>query len=179
MYKYAKGTLIQEYKTRPDLYKKRLVEWSAQAPVSRAERPTNIARARELGYRAKEGVIIARVYLKGGKKKREAPAGGRKPSKSGRFFPNAKSLQAIAEEKAARKFRNCEVMNSYFAGSTGSRKFYEVILLDRSSSVIMADPVYRSIIAKRARAFRGLTYAGRRHRGIATKSMGTSKTRVE
>lgn len=177
MYRSMKSTFIQGYKARSDLYKKRLVEWSSQAPIVKVGKPLNIARARELGYRAKEGVIIARVRIKGGKKKRQKPSGGRKPSKSGRFFSRAKSLQAIAEERAARKFQNCEVLNSYFVGSAGARKFYEVILLDRSSSTIRADPIYRNIIMHRARAFRGLTPAGRKHRGIAKKGFGTTKFR--
>ena len=177
MYKAMKSTLEQEYKTRPEIYKKRLVEWGAQSPVVRSENPTNIARARELGYKAKEGVIIARVMVKGGSKKRRAPRGGRKPSKSGRFFPRVKSLQAIAEERAARKFQNFEVLNSYFVGAAGSRKFYEVILLDRASSAINADPVYKNVIMHKARAFRGLTASGRKHRGIATQTSGTIKSR--
>jgi large subunit ribosomal protein L15e len=175
MYKSMKSTFIQEYKTRPDVYKNRLVEWGLQSPIVKVDKPTNIARARELGYRAKPGVIIVRVKMKGGKKKRERNWGGRKPSKSGRFFARVKSMQAIAEERAATKFRNCEVLNSYFVGSAGSRRYYEVILLDRASSSIKSDPIYKNIIEQKARAFRGLTSAGRKHRGIAKHSYGTGK----
>jgi large subunit ribosomal protein L15e len=177
MYKSMKSTFVNEYKVRPDIYKQRLVEWSVQAPVAKVEGPTNIARARELGYKAKEGVIVIRVRVKGGKKKRERNWGGRKPSKSGRFFSRTKSIQAIAEERAARKFLNCEVLNSYFVGSAGSRKFYEVIMLDRAVAAIKADSMYANIIAQRARAFRGLTSVGKKHRGIAIRSFGTVKAR--
>ena len=177
MYKSMKSTFVSEYKTRPDAYKQRLVEWTTQPPVTKVDGPTNIARARELGYKAKEGVIIIRVQVKGGKKKRARNWGGRKPSKSGRFFSRAKSVQAIAEERAARKFINCEVLNSYFVGSAGSRKFYEVIMLDRAVPAIKSDRIYHNIIAQRARAFRGLTSVGKKHRGIAIKSFGTVKAR--
>ena len=172
MYKLVKSTFIQEYKTRPEPYKQRLVEWSAQAPVVNAGKPTNIARARELGYKAKEGIFIARVRVKGGSKKRQAPSGGRKPHTSGRFFTRAKSLQAIAEGRAAARFSNCEVLNSYFVGSAGSSKFFEVIMLDRSSPTLAHDPKYGSIIASRNRALRGLTHVGRKHRGISKKGFG-------
>jgi large subunit ribosomal protein L15e len=84
-------------------------------------------------------------------------------------------MQAIAEERAATKFRNFEVLNSYFVGSAGSRRFFEVILLDRASSSITSDPIYRNVIAQKARAFRGLTYAGRKHRGMAKHSFATGK----
>jgi large subunit ribosomal protein L15e len=141
------------------------------------DKPTNIARARELGYKAKEGVLIARVRVKRGSSKREANAGGRKPSKSGRFFTRAKSLQAIAEERAVRKFSNCEVLNSYFTGSSGADKFFEVILLDRSRPSLANDPEYSRVLAQRNRASRGLTSSGRRHRGLSRKGFGTYSNR--
>jgi large subunit ribosomal protein L15e len=177
MYKAMRNTFIQEYKTRPDNYKQRIVEWCTQPPVVNAGKPTNIARARELGYKAKEGVIIVRVQVKGGKKKAARPWGGRKPSKNGRYFSITKSSQAIAEERAGRKFINCTVLNSYFVGSAGSRRFFEVILLDRASRAIQTDEMYKNIIKGGTRAFRGLTFAGRKHRGLTTKGFGTSRAR--
>lgn len=177
MYDSVKSTFINEYKNKSELYKARLIKWNSEPTIVRVAKPTNIARARELGYKAKEGVIIARVGVRAGGRKRRKPAGGRKPSKSGRFFSLNKSLQAIAEERAARKFSNCEVLNSYFVGQTGSRKFYEIILLDRNSSVIRSDQNYVRIISHPNRVFRGLTSIGRKHRGISMKGFGTNKNR--
>ena len=177
MYKQMRETFINEYKERSDAYKARIIQWNTEAPITRIERPTNIARARTLGYRAKQGVILARVVVKGGKKKRKDPAGGRKPHSSGMYFSRRKSVQSIAEERAARKFANCEVLNSYFVGSAGSSKFYEVILLDRASPSIMNDPKYAGVIGQRNRASRGLTSSGRKHRGLRYKSSTTAKLR--
>ncbi len=172
-----KQTFIQEYKERAPIYKARIVKWNSEPSITKVGKPTNIARARELGYKAKPGVVMARVRVLGGTKKRPTVSGGRKPSKSGRFFSRRKSVQAIAEERAARKFTNCEVMNSYFVGEAGSNKFYEVILLDKSNPSILADNQYRSVVMQNRRAERGLTYAGRLHRGIANKGYGTVKFR--
>ena len=177
MYREMKKSFESEYKERPEIYRERLTQWRADPPIKRIAKPTNIARARELGYKAKIGVVVARVRVKGGKKKRVTAGGGRKPSKSGRFFSRSKSLQSIAEERASRKFSNCEVLNSYFIGSAGSDKFFEIILLDKSASQISADPEYQRIIRHSGRAFRGLTHAGRKHRGIAVKGYGTIKRR--
>ncbi|MGI0133831.1 MAG: 50S ribosomal protein L15e [Candidatus Micrarchaeaceae archaeon] len=154
-----------------------MMQWNAQSSVFRVDKPTNIARARELGYKAKQGVLIVRVQVRKGGTKRHAPAGGRKPSKSGRFYSYAKSAQAIAEERAARKFINCEVLNSYYVGDSGTKKFYEVILIDRQSSVIRSTPEYMQVLSQKNRVFRGLTYAGRKHRGITTKGFGTGTLR--
>lgn len=177
MYKQMRDTFINEYKERSDAYKARIIKWNTEPPITRVDGPTNIARARKLGYRAKQGVVVARVLVKGGKKKRKDPAGGRKPSKAGMYFSRRKSTQAIAEERAARKFPNCEVLNSYFVGAAGSSMFYEVILLDRANPSIMNDPKYSGIIGQRNRAFRGLTSAGRKHRGLRYKSSTTAKLR--
>jgi large subunit ribosomal protein L15e len=177
MYKQMKQTMQAEYKNRSDIYKSRIIKWNTEPPMMRIDKPTNIARARELGYKAKEGVLMVRVMLHGGSRKRKHAAGGRKPSKSGRYFTQSKSFQAIAEERAARKFSNFEVLNSYFVGTAGSRKFYEIILLDKNSSTIMSDQQYKNIIAQNKRAFRGLTSVGRRHRGMARKRFGAHKIR--
>lgn len=176
-YRHMRDTFIAEYKERAPQYKERIVRWSSEPPVIRVEKPTNIARARQLGYKAKNGVIIARVKVVGGKKKRPPAPGGRKPSKSGRFFSRVKSTQSIAEERAGRRFTNCEVLNSYYVGEAGSNKFFEVILLERSNPVIASDPQYSMIVAQRSRAERGLTSSGRRHRGIIFKGYGTIRNR--
>ncbi len=177
MYKEMKETFQTQYKERPVELKSRLARWNGEPPIVRVEKPTNIARARELGYKAKQGVVIARVRVLGGKKKRAMPPGGRKPSKYGRFFARRKSTRAIAEERAARRFSNCEVLNSYFIGVAGARQYFEVILLDRANPSIASDNQYADIINHRNRAFRGLTSAGRSHRGLAAKGYGSKRFR--
>lgn len=176
MYKYIKETLQTEYSERPDNYKRRIVAWGAEPTVVRITKPTNVARAREVGYKAKEGILVARVKVGKGKRKRPRPDGGRKPSRSGRFFSLKKSAQAIAEEKAARKFSNFEVLNSYFVGSTGQKQFYEVIMANPSSKTIYSDNRYEAAL-QRGRAYRGLTTEGRRHRGLSRKGLGAEKAR--
>ena len=161
-----KNTIKNEYKLRNDVYKQRIVKWRTEPTISKTAKPTNIARARELGYKAKPGILVARVKIIGGKKKRKHFDGGRKPSKSGRFYSRAKSLRAIAEERAARKFSNCEVLNSYFVGQAGSESFYEVILLERNNPNIKNDKNYKPVLSNKNRAYRAVTSAGRAHRNI-------------
>ena len=177
MYKYLKEAFKSEYKQKDAAYKTRLVAWNAEPTVVTIDKPTNISRARELGYKDKQGVVVVRVNIKKGKKKRVTPGGGRKPSRSGRFFSRKKSMQSIAEEKAKRKYMNCEVLNSYFIGRTGQKEFFEVILLDKSHPVITSDSGYRPIINSAGRAFRGLTSSGKQHRGLMNKGFGAEKQR--
>lgn len=165
-YKHIRATLISQYKGRPQEYRERLMKWAAEGTAVRVARPTNLARARKLGYKAKQGVLVVRVKVSKGKSKRRQTSGGRKPSKSGKYYTRAKSMQAIAEERATKKFANTEVLNSYFVGDSGSHSYYEIIMLDRESPVVKADPTYSRVIARKERAVRGLTSAGRRHRGL-------------
>jgi len=153
-----------------DLMKKRLIEWRRQHVVERIDKPTRLDKARRLGYKAKQGYVIARVRVrKGGRRRRLYGRGGRKPSKAGitRFTPG-KSLQWIAEEKAQRKFPNLEVLNSYLVGENGQYKWFEVILVDPNHPNIKADPKINWICspANRRRVLRGLTSAGKRARGL-------------
>ncbi|MGC8669898.1 MAG: 50S ribosomal protein L15e [Candidatus Micrarchaeia archaeon] len=176
-YKEMKSAFQNEYKERSAIYKNRLSEWSQDPPIKRLEGPTNIPRARELGYKAKEGIDIVRVRVHGGSRKRKEHGGGRKPSKSGRYFTRAKSLQSIAEERVSKAYPNYEVLNSYFVGKAGSTEYYEVIMLNKQSKVLMSSPYYSAIMSQNGRAQRGLTRSGRKHRGIARKAYGTISMR--
>lgn len=157
LYKKMQETFQREYKERSPIYRERIAKWRKESPVVRVDKPTNLARARTLGYKAKEGFVIARVRVERGKRKRKIHMRGRKPSKTGQFYARHKSLQLIAEERAGKKFRNLEVLNSYFVGEDGQYKFYEVILVD---------PEKTGLNLQKGRVFRGLTSQGRKMRGL-------------
>jgi large subunit ribosomal protein L15e len=87
-------------------------------------------------------------------------------------FKLAKSIKLIGEERAARKFPNLEVLNSYWVGEDGRSKWFEVILVDPSHPVIKSDPAINWICENQhhRRVFRGLTSAGKKIRYLSTKS---------
>ncbi|NOX72053.1 MAG: 50S ribosomal protein L15e [Candidatus Micrarchaeota archaeon] len=148
------------------IWKSRLVEIRAEGTVVRVDKPTRPDRARALGYKAKQGFVVVRARVPRGKRKRPKFAGGRKPKTSGRFFPTDKSKQQIAEEKAARKYPNMEVLNSYYLTEDGKHKWYEVILVDTTHPSVKSDKERSWISSKKhsGRAFRGLTSAGKKSR---------------
>lgn len=176
-YKYIKQSFEKSYKERSEELKGRIVQWRQQQAVMKISSPTNIARAREIGYKAKPGVVVARVRIAKGLSKRPKPVRGRKPSKYGRFYAYAKSLQARAEERAARRFDNCEVLNSYYVGEDGEYKFYEAIMVDRNSFSTDSDKQLMQLTNQKNRVYRGLSASGRRHRGIIKKAFGTNLSR--
>jgi large subunit ribosomal protein L15e len=120
--------------------KKRSIEWRKQPTVIRIEKPTKIYKARMLGYKAKQGIIVVRVRVRKGKMERERPDSGRRPKRMGTTrLTIKKSLRWIAEEKAQRKFPNLEVLNSYYVAEDGKYKWYEVIMVDPYHPAIKSD----------------------------------------
>jgi len=156
----------------------RLQEWRRQGSIVRIERPTRLDRARAIGYKAKQGIVVVRVKVRRGGRRRSRYVRGRKTKKMGvHKVYGAKSTQWIAEERAARKYVNMEVLGSYWVGEDGRWKWYEVILVDGNHPVIQSDPALSWIAHDRGRAFRGRTSAGRKGRGLRKRGIGTEKNR--
>ncbi|MHA1144818.1 MAG: 50S ribosomal protein L15e [Candidatus Helarchaeota archaeon] len=180
-YKYIGDAWKQPEKSYvKELQWHRLIIWRKQPTTVRIPRPTRLNRARSLGYKAKQGYIVARTRIRKGKRRKPYPKMGRKPRKMGHVkYTAKKSLQWIAEERVARKYPNMEVLNSYWVWSDGSHEYFEVILVDRSHPVIKADPKINWISepTNRGRVHRGLTSAGKKSRGLRNKGIGTEKIR--
>jgi large subunit ribosomal protein L15e len=94
-------------------------------------------------------------------------------------FKPAKSMRLIAEERAARKLPNLEVLNSYWVGEDGRSKWFEIIMVDPHHPAITADKDINWISQKqnKRRVFRGLTSAGKKVRGLRRKGWGAEKLR--
>lgn len=179
-YKYLTETFQKHDKSYGSKGWDRLVELRENPSVYRIDHPTNIARARNLGFKAKQGYIIVRSKIRRGTMKKIRPKMGRKPQNLGvsKITPK-KSLQRMAEERAAKKFKNLEVLNSYFITSDGRHKWFEVIMVDPDHPQIINDPKINWIgtSANKRRTFRGLTSAGKKGRGLRNKGIGAEKLR--
>mgnify|MGYP001049924854 CR=1 FL=1 len=163
-----------------ELMRQRLIKWRKQPSTVRIEKPTRLDRARKLGYKAKQGFVMARVKVRRGGLRKKRPKAGRRQKRMGvKKFKPAKSLKLIAEERTARKFPNLEVLNSYWVGEDGRSKWFEIIMVDPHHPVIKADKNVNWICQKqhRGRAFRGLTSAGKKVRGLRRKGRGAEKVR--
>jgi large subunit ribosomal protein L15e len=162
------------------LMQQRVIEWRRQSAVNRIERPTRLDKARKLGFKAKQGYVMVRVRIRRGSRKKPRPKTGRRSKRLGVLkLKTAKSLQQMAEERAARKFPNLEVLNSYWTWQDGRYKWFEVLLVDPNHPVIKADEKINWICDKahRGRVFRGLTSAGKKVRGLRKKGRGAEKVR--
>ncbi|MCX8000751.1 MAG: 50S ribosomal protein L15e, partial [Leptospiraceae bacterium] len=122
--------------------------------------------------------VVARVRVIRGPMNVQRPSSGRRPKRMGIYGLTVnKSVRWIAEERANRKFPNMEVLGSYLVGEDGKFKWFEVILVDRSSPDIVADKNLNWITRQKGRVYRGLTPAGRKARGLRRKGRGAEKVR--
>ncbi|MEF8842208.1 MAG: 50S ribosomal protein L15e [Haloarculaceae archaeon] len=163
-----------------ELQWQRQQEWRDQGAVERIERPTRLDKARSQGYKAKQGVVVARVAVRKGTARKQRFKAGRRSKRQGvNKITRRKSIQRIAEERTSRKYPNLRVLNSYWVGEDGSRKWHEVILLDPEHPAIENDDDLNWICndTQRGRPFRGKTGAGVRGRGMGGRGKGTEHTR--
>ncbi|MFT4308639.1 MAG: 50S ribosomal protein L15e [Candidatus Woesearchaeota archaeon] len=175
MYKY-----LRELWNRPrdaSGYKDLIIELRREPATLRVERPTRLDRARSLGYRAKQGIVVVRQRVRSGGHATGKPAGGRKTRRATPRVALTKNHQQIAEERAGRKYPNCEVLNSYLLASDSKHHWYEVILIDRAHPAVKADAQLGPLTKQRGRAQRGLTSAARKSRGLRGKGKGYEKAR--
>ena len=163
-----------------ELQWQRKQEWRDQGAIVRVDRPTRLDKARELGYKAKQGVVVARVSVRKGSARKVRHKAGRRTKRQGvNRITRRKNLQRIAEERSVRKFRNLRVLNSYWVGEDGSQKWFEVIMLDPNHPAIENDDDLGWICdaSQQGRAYRGRTSAGQRGRGQQNRGKGAEKTR--
>jgi large subunit ribosomal protein L15e len=150
----------------------RAIIWRKEDAITRIERPTRLDRARNLGYKAKQGIVMARVRVRRSGFRKTRPISGRRQKRMGvNKIKLSKNMRMIAEERAARKFPNLEVLNSYWVWEDGRFKWYEVIMVD---PVLLPD---HPVANQTGRAFRGLTSAGKEVRGLHHRGRGAEKVR--
>ncbi|HLD89282.1 MAG TPA: 50S ribosomal protein L15e [Candidatus Nanoarchaeia archaeon] len=180
LYKYLRESFNDPSKEIQKIWKERIIQWRKEPVTIRISHPTRLDRARSLGYKAKPGLILVRQRVNRGGRLGPQIRHGRRPKRFRMRQDIAKSYQWVAEERTARKYPNCEILNSYFAAKDGLHYWYEIILVDKSHPAVLADPNMKWIAEKqhRGRVFRGLTASGKRSRGILIhKGKGAEKLR--
>ena len=163
-----------------ELNKERRIAWRREENFVRIDKPTRLDKARNVGYKAKQGYVLVRGRVrKGSFGKGKIKAGRRAKRKGILQITVGKSMQRIAEERAQKRFPNLEVLNSYWVGANGQYEWYEIILVDPAHPVIQADPKINWICynTQKGRVYRGKTSAGQKGRGMRVKGKGAEKVR--
>ena len=157
-------------------------EYRQLPSLVRLTHPTRPDKARQMGYKAKQGYIIYRIRVRKGSRRRVAKknllAGKPRTHHIYKLTPSL-NLQSIAELKAGKALPGLRLLNSYWINQDGAFKYYECIFVDPVHPTIQHDPKINWIcdaIMKR-RETRGLTAAGKKHRALNGKGTGYRKIR--
>jgi len=155
---------------KPDIIvlRQRMIGWRKSNVIVKVDKPLRLDKARALGYKAKKGIVVVRIRLIRGGHKKTRPNKGRRTKRLTIRKTLKMNYKEIAEQRVARRYKNMEVLNSYWIGQDGRHYFYEVILVDRNGPEIKRDKQLSFVTkpANRRRVFRGLTSAGKKARGI-------------
>ena len=165
---------IRQAWKKPDkeTLRQRMIQWRKSGVFTKVDKPLRLDRARALGYKDKKGFVTIRVRIKRGGHKRSRPNKGRRSKRLHTRKTLGMNYRWIAEQRASRKYRNLEVLNSYQIGKDGVHYFYEIIMVDPSKPEIKNDKKLNWITkgAHKKRAMRGLTSAAKKSRGLRKKS---------
>ena len=141
---------LKMLKENPMELRQRAVIWRNENAVTRVEKPSRIARARRLGYKAKQGIIVVRMRVGTGGMRKERPRGGRRPKHLGVTKIKADvSMKQVAERRVLERYPNMKLLGSYFLYKDGMHYWFEVILADPSHPRIAKDKEIRKRVLPR------------------------------
>ena len=141
---------LKMLKENPMELRQRAVIWRNQNAVTRVEKPSRIARARRLGYKAKQGIIVIRMRVGTGGMRKQRPRGGRRPKHLGVTKIKADvSMKQVSERRVLERYPNMKLLGSYFLYKDGMHYWFEVILADPSHPRIAKDKEIRKRVLSR------------------------------
>ena len=141
---------LKMLKENPMELRQRAVIWRNQNAVTRVEKPSRIARARRLGYKAKQGIIVIRMRVGTGGMRKQRPRSGRRPKHLGVTKIKADvSMKQVSERRVLERYPNMKLLGSYFLYKDGMHYWFEIILADPSHPRIAKDKEIRKRVLPR------------------------------
>jgi len=141
---------LKMLKENPIELRQRAVIWRNENAVTRVEKPSRIARARRLGYKAKQGIVVIRMRVGTGGMRKQRPRGGRRPKHLGVTKIKADvSMKQVSERRVLERYPNMKLLGSYFLYKDGMHYWFEVILADPSHPRIAKDKEIRKRVLSR------------------------------
>jgi len=135
---------LQMVKDNTQQLRDRATIWRKQNAMIRIHKPTRIQRARRLGYKAKQGIVVDRMRVGTGGMRKQRPVAGRRPKHLGVVRIKADvSMKEVAEHRVLKRYPNMKLLGSYFLYKDGMHYWFEVILADPSHARISKDKELR------------------------------------
>jgi large subunit ribosomal protein L15e len=112
--------------------------------ILRLERPSRLDKARSIGYKSKEGIVVVRARVSRGGMRRQRPVSGRRPKHMGVLkIKSAVSSQSVAERRVSERYSNMKLLGSYPIWKDGRFAWFECVLVDPRHPAITKDYDYR------------------------------------
>jgi len=132
------------WKENAPAIRERAISWRKENAVTRIEKPSRIQRARRLGYKAKQGIIVVRMRVGTGGMRRKRPRSGRRPKHLGVTRIKADvSMKEVADRRVLERYPNMKLLGSYYLYKDGMHYWFEVILADPSHPRVSKDKELR------------------------------------
>jgi len=139
------ATWERMWRTNSDELKERVIQWRREPVIHRIHKPSRLDRARRLGYKAKQGIIVVRARVGRGGMRKQRPVAGRRPKHIGVVhIKQGISMKKVAENRVNERFPNMEVLGSYYLYKDGKYLWYEIVLADPSHPRVSKDIEMRS-----------------------------------
>ena len=140
MRSYMADTWTNMWKLNSQELRSKAVLWREEPAIIKIQRPSRLDRARRLGYKAKQGIIVVRARLGRGGMRKQRPIAGRRPKHIGVVhIKQGISMRKVAERRVNERFPNLEVLGSYYLHKDGMYLWYEIVLVDPNHPSISKD----------------------------------------
>src|SRR5215211_3198241 len=145
MRSYISAAWTKMWKSNTNELKSKSISWRSEQVLHRISRPSRLDRARRLGYKAKQGILVVRTRVGRGGMRKQRPVAGRRPKHIGVVhIKQGTNMRKVAERRVNEKFPNMEILGSYYLHKDGKYVWYEVILADPAHPRIYKDKEMRA-----------------------------------
>ena len=135
---------LNMWKSNSPELRAKAVQWRKQNAIARIPKPSRIQKARSLGYKAKQGIIVIRMRVGTGGMRKQRPKAGRRPKHLGVTRIKADvNMKKVAENRVLERYPNMKLLGSYFLYKDGMHYWFEIILADPSHPRISKDKELR------------------------------------
>ena len=135
---------LKMWKDNSTVLREKAILWRRQNAITRIDKPSRITRAKRLGYKAKQGIIVVRMRVGAGGMRKQRPRGGRRPKHLGVTRIKADvSMKQVAERRVLERYPNMRLLGSYFLYNDSIHYWVEIILADPSHPRIAKDKELR------------------------------------
>ena len=173
----AYARINQLWRERPQeliqLLRERRIKWRREPAVVRVEKPLRLDRARQIGYRDKQGFVVFRVRVRRGGFAKPRPDSGRRPKALGvvKHKVNVTVLEE-AVNRVRKEHPNLHVLGGYPLTYDSMYYWFEVIAVDPYHPSVYNDRQLRIPDPLRRRVVRRLLKRGVKPTGQVLQPFG-------